>query len=308
MKANFKYAAILILLSLVWGSSFILMKRGMIDKGTGDLIFSSNQVGSMRMLFASAALLPMGLRSLKIITSYKIGISLAVVSLAGSFIPAFLFTYAETGISSGYAGMLNSTTPIFTLIIGALLFRQQLIKTQVLGVLIGTIGIITLVNGVAIIDTSGNFYHVFAVIFATICYALSTNTMRYNLSHLSPLKVTSVAFVFAFIPAVFLFFYFGTPTTIIENEHANKALIYILILALVGTALSLILFNYLISKTSALYASSVTYLIPIVAVFIGYIDGEIISWIQVLAMFIILMGIFTANRMKKQIVKKRADL
>ncbi|HLW30050.1 MAG TPA: DMT family transporter [Brumimicrobium sp.] len=304
MKANVKYAGILILLSLVWGSSFILMKRGMIDKETGDLIFTSNQVGSMRMLFASTALLPMGLRSLKIITSYKIGISLAVVSLAGSFIPAFLFTYAETGISSGYAGMLNSTTPIFTLLIGALFFRQKMLQMQVIGVLIGTIGIIALVNGVSTVDTSGTYLHVIAIVFATICYALSTNTMRYNLSHLQPLKVTSVAFVFAFLPAVFLFFYFETPATIVENPHANKALVYISILALVGTALSLILFNYLISKTSALFASSVTYLIPIVAVIIGLIDGETLSWIQIFAMIIILLGVYIANRMKNKKEKK----
>jgi len=276
----------------------------MIDKETGDLIFTSNQVGSMRMLFASTALLPMGLRSLKIITSYKIGISLAVVSLAGSFIPAFLFTYAETGISSGYAGMLNSTTPIFTLLIGALFFRQKMLQMQVIGVLIGTIGIIALVNGVSTVDTSGTYLHVIAIVFATICYALSTNTMRYNLSHLQPLKVTSVAFVFAFLPAVFLFFYFETPATIVENPHANKALVYISILALVGTALSLILFNYLISKTSALFASSVTYLIPIVAVIIGLIDGETLSWIQIFAMIIILLGVYIANRMKNKKEKK----
>src|SRR5690554_3008594 len=92
MKVNLKYAGILILLSIVWGSSFILMKRGMIDKATGANIFSSNQVGAMRMLFASSVLLPFGLRSLKIISSVKIGLSLAVVSLIGSFIPAFLFT------------------------------------------------------------------------------------------------------------------------------------------------------------------------------------------------------------------------
>ncbi len=308
MKSNIKYAAILVLLSLVWGSSFILMKRGMFDKATGDAIFSSNQVGAMRMLFASSALLPIGLRSLKIISSFKIGLSLAVVSLAGSFIPAFLFTYAETGISSGYAGMLNSTTPIFTLLLGAILFNQKLISNQVLGVIIGTVGIVILVNGVTVVDTSGTLLHVFAIVFATLCYALSTNTIRYNLSHLPPLKVTSVAFVFAFLPAVILFFYFDTPKTIVENVHATKALIYVLILAIVGTSLSVILFNYLISKTSALFASSVTYLIPIVAVLIGFIDGETISWIQVVAMFIILAGIFTANRMRKQIVKKAVDL
>ncbi|RFC53303.1 DMT family transporter [Brumimicrobium aurantiacum] len=300
MKADFKFILILILLSIVWGSSFILMKRGMIDKESGDLIFSSMQVGAMRMLFASSVLLPIGLRSIKIITSVKTGISLAAVSLAGSFIPAFLFTFAETGISSGYTGMLNSTTPIFTLIIGTLFFSQKLIPKQIYGVIIGTIGIVILVNGVSVVDTSGTYLHVLAVVTATICYALSTNTMKYNLSHLAPFKVTSVAFVFAFLPALFLFFYFDTPTTIAENEHASEALIYISILAIVGTALSLILFNYLISNTSALFASSVTYLIPIVAVIIGFFDGEELSWIQVIAMFIILFGVYVANRLKKQ--------
>lgn len=300
MKIRLKYISILILLALVWGSSFILMKRGMVDKTTGELVFSSNQTGAMRMLFASIVLLPIGLRSLHIITSYKIGLSLMIISLAGSFVPAFLFTYAETEINSGYAGMLNSTTPIFTLIIGSLFFRQKLIQTQIIGVLIGTIGIVALVNGVALVDTSGAYLHVAAIIFATICYALSTNTMRYNLSHLPPLKVTSVAFVFAFIPALFLFFYLDTPTTIINHPHANKALLYISILAVIGTALSLILFNYLISKTSALFASSVTYLIPIVALFIGFFNDEVISWIQVLAMFIILFGIFVANKTRNQ--------
>ncbi|HLV41704.1 MAG TPA: DMT family transporter [Brumimicrobium sp.] len=299
MKSSYKYAGILIILAIVWGSSFILMKRGMFDRDTGADVFNSNQVGAMRMLFASIVLLPIGLRSLKIISSFKIGISLAIVSLAGSFIPAFLFTYAETGISSGYAGMLNSTTPILTVIIGTLLFRQKLIRTQIIGVLIGTFGIITLVNGVTLVDTSGNFKHVFAVIFATLCYALSTNTIRYNLSHLPPLRVTSVAFVFAFLPAVILFFYFDTPSTIIHNEYAGKAIVYILILAILGTALSVILFNYLINKTSALYASSVTYIIPIVAVFMGFIDGEAISPVQVFAMLIILTGIFIANRVNR---------
>jgi len=184
-----------------------------------------------------------------------------------------------------------------------IIFNQRLLKNQLLGVLIGTLGIIILVNGVSVVDTSGTYLHVMAVIFATLCYALSTNTMRYNLSHLPPLKVTAVAFVFTFLPALLLFFYFDTPATISSNEYAYKALLYILILAIVGTALSLILFNYLISKTSALYASSVTYLIPIVAVFLGFIDGEILSWIQIFAMFIILLGIFIANRIKKQKIK-----
>jgi len=300
MSKRLKSWGMLLFLSLIWGSSFILMKRGMIDKATGNLIFTNNQVGAMRMLFSSAALLPIGLRNIKIVSSFKIGFSLFIVALMGNFLPAFLFTYAETGISSGYAGMLNSATPIFTLIFGSLLFKDKLYRLQVLGVGLGTIGIIGLVNGVTVVDTSGTWFHVGAVVLATVCYSLSANTLHHNLSHLKALKVTSVAFSFSFVPALLLFFYFNTPQTILHHENAPNALIYILILALVGTALSVVIFNQLIKQTSALFASSVTYLIPIVAVVLGFIDGETISWIQVISMGVILSGIFVANGLTKK--------
>lgn len=307
MSRELKNWGILLFLALIWGSSFLLMKRGMIDKVTGDQIFSNNQVASMRMLFAAAVLLPFGLRNLRIIKNGKILISLIAVAFLGNFLPAFLFTYAETGISSGYAGMLNSCTPIFTLIIGSIFFKQPLIKLQIVGVLIGTIGIIGLVNGVNVVDTSGSVFHVLAVVLATLFYATAVNTIRFNLSHIKPIKMTSVAFTISFLPALILFFTFDTPETILANKHATNALIYILILAVIGTAFAVLVFNYLINKSSALFASSVTYFIPIVAVLIGLIDGEKISWMQVFSMFVILGGVFMANvwgrRRKKREIK-----
>lgn len=307
MSRELKNWGILLFLALIWGSSFLLMKRGMFDKITGDQIFSNNQVASMRMLFAATVLLPFGLRNLKIIKSGKILISLIAVAFLGNFLPAFLFTYAETGISSGYAGMLNSCTPIFTLIIGSIFFKQPLIRLQIIGVLIGTVGIIGLVNGVNVVDTSGSIFHVFAVVLATIFYATAVNTIRFNLSHIKPIKMTSVAFTISFLPALILFFAFDTPKTIIANKHSTSALVYILILSIVGTAFAVLVFNHLINNSSALFASSVTYFIPIVAVLIGLIDGETISWMQVFSMLIILGGVFMANvwgrRRKKEKIK-----
>lgn len=299
MKEELKNWGMLLLLALVWGSSFILMKRGMIDKETGDAIFSSNQVGTLRMLLAATVFLPIGLRHVSVLKNKKMFLNLMGVAFLGNFFPAFLFTFAETGISSGYAGMLNSCVPIFTLIIGATLFSQKLLKLQVLGVILGTIGIIGLVNGVSVIDTSGQWYHVFAVVCATICYASSVNIIRHNLGHLKPLTVTSVAFSLSFLPALILFFVFNVPATIETNVHAPVALIYIGVLAVFGTAIAVWIFNHLINRSSALFASSVTYFIPIVAVVIGFIDDEEISGLQIISMLVILGGVFIANAWPK---------
>ncbi|MGM0480080.1 MAG: DMT family transporter [Bacteroidota bacterium] len=304
MKEELKNWGMLLLLAVVWGSSFILMKRGMIDKATQDAIFDNNQVATLRMLLAAGVFLPIGLRHIRIVKNRSMFLNLAGVAFLGNFLPAFLFTFAETGISSGYAGMLNSCTPIFTLLIGTWLFRQPLIKLQIMGVLIGTVGIVGLVNGVSVVDTSGRWFHVFAVVCATICYASSVNIIRHNLGHLKPIQVTSVAFSFSFLPALVLFFIFRVPSTVIANEHAATALIYISFLAVIGTALAVLLFNHLINRSSALFASSVTYFIPVVAVIIGYFDGEIISGMQVISMFVILSGVFLANALPK-IKRKR---
>lgn len=299
MKEELKNWGMLLLLAIVWGSSFLLMKRGMIDKPTGAHIFDNNQVGTLRMLFAATVFLPIGIRHFKIINNTKMFLNLLGVAFLGNFFPAFLFTFAETGISSGYAGMLNSCVPIFTLIIGASIFKQQLLKLQVVGVILGTIGIIGLVNGVSVVDTSGQWYHVFAVICATLCYASSVNIIRHNLGHVKPLQVTSVAFSISFLPALLLFFIFDVPDTMVNNEMAPTALIYIAILGIVGTALAVWIFNHLINRSSALFASSVTYFIPIVAVVIGFIDGEQISFLQIVSMIVILGGVFIANAWPK---------
>lgn len=299
MKEELKNWGMLFLLAIVWGSSFMLMKRGMIDKETQEAIFSSNQVGTLRMLLAASVFLPIGLRHISVLKNKKMVFNLMGVAFLGNFFPAFLFTFAETGISSGYAGMLNSCVPIFTLIIGATLFSQKLLKLQILGVLLGTIGIIGLVNGVSVVDTSGQWYHVFAVVVATLCYATSVNIIRHNLAHIKPLAVTSVAFSLSFIPALALFFVFDVPTTVITNPHAPSGLIYIGILAIFGTAIAVWIFNHLINRSSALFASSVTYFIPIVAVVIGFIDNELISGLQIISMLVILGGVFIANAWPK---------
>lgn len=285
---------LLIILSIIWGSSFILMKKGMYGSN-GEPIFSAPQVGSLRMLIASSVLLPWAIKGWQSLRSKKDILYFSIVGTCGSFLPAFLFTFAETGITSGLAGMLNSFTPIFTILLGLLIFQQRLNSYQYIGVSIGTVGIILLVLSGKQSSLSGDTTHILAVIAATLLYAISLSTIKYKLQHYSSMQVTSISLSLIWIPAFLIVLLMDTPTVILENDLASDGLYAIIVLALFGTAIATILFNATIRLSSALFASSVTYLMPIVSVLIGWRFGEVITAAQIGSMFIILLGILLAN-------------
>ena len=261
----------------------------------GTPVFSDAQVGALRMFLASSALLPLGIRYLGKINSLKSLLALSIVGFSGNFFPAFLFTYAESGISSGFAGMLNSFTPIFTILIGLAVFKAKLTAIQLIGVIVGTVGIYFLVMAGQGVSMTGNWSHVGAVILATLLYGISLNTIKYTLQQFTAIEITSLAFTIIFLPSFLAVWNFDTVTTLNTNPNAPESLVFIGILALIGTALAVILFNRLISSSSAIFASSVTYFIPIVAVLIGFNFGEKISLGQVLAMCVILSGVSLIN-------------
>lgn len=305
MNKEIKSWLLLILLACVWGSSFILMKKGM-HTSSGVAIFSDVQVGALRMLIAGLVLAPFAIMHLKKIKTRSQFILLAIVGLSGNFFPAFLFTYAETGLSSGYAGMLNSFTPIFTILIGFFIFQIRLTPLQIIGVLIGTIGIVLLMIAGRNLTISGTWFHIMAIVLATLMYGISLNVIKYRLHTFKAVEITSLAFFIVLLPAFFVNVSAGTWETIQTNKHAMEGLAYISVLAIVGTALAVIVFNQLISISSTLFASSVTYFIPIVAVIIGLSFGERIGWSQVASMGVVLIGVFIANywvQMKQKFYK-----
>jgi drug/metabolite transporter (DMT)-like permease len=285
----------LIFLALIWGSSFLLMKRGMIDKATGDAIFNNNQVATLRMLIAAAIIAPFAFKHLGKLFSKRNMLPLIIVGCLGNFIPAYLFTYAETSITSGMAGMLNSGTPIFTVIVGLIVFKQPLIKVQVVGILIGTLGIFTLVGYGSIFSEGAKISAILAVILATLCYASSLNTIKHTLGHITPFVITALGFLTTLPFSIFLFFQNDIGHTIITNEHSFNGLIYIGILGIIGTAISVVIFNRLIADSSAIFASSVTYFIPVVAAILGLLDGERLGSLQFIGMVIILIGVYIIN-------------
>ncbi len=294
----------LLILSAVWGSSFILMKKAMFTE-TGHQIFSDTQVAALRMLIASVVLLPFAVRALKRIETWREGLMLATVGACGNFFPAFLFTYSETGISSGYAGMLNSFTPIFALIIGFVVFRQRLTPVQLLGVFIGTCGVVLLMISGKDLSISGGWSHILAIVLATFCYAISLNTIKYTLQKFKSFEITSLSFLFLFLPSGIIAWQSGAFGEMKTDPHAAEGMTALLILSIVGTALAVILFNKLVTISSVLFASSVTYLIPVFAVLIGLYFGETITLAQIGSMGLVLGGVFVANYLARHMARKQ---
>lgn len=278
----------LLLLAFIWGSSFILMKRGL-------TAYSHQEVATLRLVISFLCLLPLILKNINKIDK-KYWKYLFAVGLFGNCVPAFLFTKAETGISSSFAGMLNSLVPLFTILLGVVVFKIKTNRFKFIGVLIGLIGAIILLasNGLTI-KNSEITYGMYVVV-ATICYAISVNIIKKYLQEVSALVVSSFAFLFIGPPLIIFLFTTNFVSTTISHPLAGSALFYIGLLSIFGTALSLIFFNLLIKHTTAIFASTVTYLIPVFAIFWGIIDGEVVNFVQFFGIVVILLGIFFVNR------------
>ena len=288
----------LLLLGIIWGGSFILMKRGM-HAMDGTNLFSSSQVAALRMVIAGLVLLPITLLNLKQLKQKKDLIFFACVGYFGNFFPAFLFTYAETGLSSGLTGVMNSLTPIFTILIGFMVFKHTISKFQLTGLIIAVVGVIFLILGGENVSFSGNLNQIIAVATATLCYAISVNVIKYKLSEYKAIEIASIAFGTTLIPSAIITYFSGAIDFLQHEPKAWEGLGFICILSVVGTVIALFYFNKLIAISSTIFASSVTYIIPIVALFFGLSDGESIHYLQVLAMFVILGGVFMVNRVER---------
>lgn len=282
---------ILIILSLVWGSSFILMKRGL-------EAFDSDEVAALRISIAFLFLLPFLIKYFKInLKKYFVG--LIFMGVFGNLIPAFLFTKAETQISSSLTGMLNALTPLFTIIIGFVWFKEKPGNAKIFGIIIGFIAACGLVVFDKSTQTSNNELYAFYVLLATVFYALSINGIKKYLSDLDSIKATVWAFSFTG-PIALVYLFTNTKfTSHIQLPNAMVSISYISILAIVGSALTVIIYNYLIKTAGAVFASSCTYLIPIVAIGWGLFDGEKVSVLQIICILILILSVYIINKPQK---------
>lgn len=259
--------------------------------------FSPFELGALRIAFAGLALLPFVAKRIKGIAP-KTWLQLIVVGLIGNTIPAFLFAYAQTGIPSSQAGILNSTTPLFALIVGLVFYKIKIGWWNVLGVFIGLFGAVLIIYGQSDGNLQFNFFYSSLVLLASILYAFNLNLIKQHLANVESFTIAVISY-FVLLGPILLYLFFGTDFIHTIQDPINlRGLIYPAILGVVGSAIAISLFNILIKLKSVLFAASVTYMIPIVALFFGILDGEKFAPINFLWVAAILGGVLLVNKKK----------
>ena len=288
MFQNNKKWIFLFLLAFIWGSSFILIKKGLVG-------FTPLQLGSLRIIITALLLFLVGFKSLKNLPKNTLK-WIVISGFLGTFFPAFLFAYAETEIDSAIASIINSIVPINTIVFGFLAFKMHSSKRQVLGVLTGFAGTFLLITNGASINPNQNYWYAFLVIIATVMYAFSINIIKRHLQHVAPIAIAVGNFAIIIIPAFIVLIFSGFFTSqVIQGPDFTMSLFYIFLLSLFGTAIAKVLFNNLVQISTPIFASSVAYIMPIIAVSWGVLDGESFGFWQGVATVIILLGVYLAN-------------
>jgi drug/metabolite transporter (DMT)-like permease len=272
----------LLILSLIWGTSYILMKKGLES-------FSPYQVGALRIVITFICLLPVALRHFHHLNKTNI-LSIIIIGLFGSVIPAFLFPLAETKISSSLAGMLNSLSPVFILVFGITIYKRKAIGTQIAGVFLGLLG------AAGLLSTGSFTFNLYGllVVLATILSGISSNEVS-KVKELNGIKITALSF-FVTSPLAIIYLLFSDLSVPVHTENWVRNLSYIGILAIFGSAIALVIYYLLIRNTSPIFASSVTYFIPIVATLWGLADNEQFYSSMLISIVFIFAGVFIINR------------
>ena len=279
---------IFILLSVIWGSSFIMMKEGLLH-------LSAFQVASLRIIFSGIVLLPAAIKHFKSIPKDKVLI-IFLSGVLGSLLPAYLFCVAELGIDGALAGTLNSLTPIFVIITGALFFSSKTAANKIFGICIAFAGSILLLLSKGNMQESQNLVYVSYVVLATIFYGFNVNMVHKHLHHIGSIQIASVALTLNAIPAFIVLYFTGYFNLPLSDSGILYSTGHAALLGILGTALASIIFYVLIKRAGAVFSSMVTYGIPIIANFWGIIYGEEVGIKQFGCLALILLGVYLANR------------
>ncbi len=280
---------LLLVLALIWGTSFILMKKGL-------AVFPPGQVAALRVTVAGIILLPLALlkwRETRITQQPKLFLS----GMMGVFVPAFLFVKAQQHIDSSVAGILNTLSPLWTMIMGALFYKQIFKRPAVLGILLGLTGTVILMVSRSGGHALGFNWYGLLIVLACSFYGFNLNFVKFNLADLRSLTITSISVVLtAPLGAIYLFGFTDFLTILNTSPEAMKAVGFIMLLALMSTAVAGYIFNKLVKMTTPLFASTVTYIMPVVSVMWGVLDGEHLYFSHYAGMAAILAGVYLANR------------
>jgi drug/metabolite transporter (DMT)-like permease len=278
-----------LVLALLWGSSFILIKKGLVG-------LSPLQVGTFRVFLGGAILVAMGFKTLKKInkSAWK---WLALSGCIGTFFPSILFAYAETEIDSAVASILNSTVPLLALIIGVVFYKSVFQRAQFIGTLIGLLGCVILIMVGANINTNQNYWYASLPIIASLMYAFNANVIKTHLQNVPALAIAAGSFLILILPAAAVLLFSGFfNMEYLSQPKVQTSMLYLVVLAIMGTVIAKIIFNKLIQISNPVFSTSVTYFIPLVALFWGFLDGEQLNLWQLFAGSIILFGVYVSNK------------
>ena len=278
-----KHVLTLVFLSLIWGTSFILIKKGLVA-------YNPVQLASLRVSIAGLGFTPVFLYHLKSIKTENIW-KYIVVGITGNVVPVIFFALAQTRISSSVAGIANSMTPIFTILIGVLFYQMVVKKTQIIGVFLGFIGVLALILFGKDNASSNNMWYAGFIIGSCVLYAINLNFVKKHFQTENSLKLTAVSFFFMTIPLSVYILSSDIPN-IVQTEEGLQAFYYIALLSFMSTMLALIVFYRIVQQTNAVFASSVSYLVPIVAMIWGFVDGEYLGFGHFLSLGLILVGVY----------------
>ena len=278
----------LFILSLIWGTSFILIKKGL-------SVFPPEQVASLRMGMSGLIFLPFMILQFKKFDWSKVHL-IIFVGLASSTIPAFLFANAQMHISSSMAGILNSLTPLFTLFLGILFFNLPFAWLKIFGVILGLAGAYLLLTQGSIFIPEGEIRWGILVVIAALLYGTGTNVVGTKLKGMPSFQISIYSFGLTGMPLFIYLIGFTNFTEILSVQPgAWQAVGYIFFLSLVSTVLASVIFFELIQQTSPLFGSMVAYMMPLVAMMWGFLDGEIMGWWNFAGMFLILFGVYLSR-------------
>jgi drug/metabolite transporter (DMT)-like permease len=291
LKQGFLNWFIFMVLSVIWGSSFVLMKEGLVA-------LSAYQVASLRIVFSGIVLLPTAIKYFNKIPKDKLFI-IFMSGVLGSLLPAYLFCIAEQGIDSALAGTLNSLTPIFVIITGALFFNSKTSANKITGIIISFTGSILLLFSKGHMQESENLMYISFVVLATIFYGLNVNMVHRHLSNIGSLQIAAVALTLNAIPALVVLIFTGYFNLPLTNRSVLLSTGAAAVLGIFGTAIASIIFYMLVKRAGAIFASMVTYGIPVVAIILGIFYQEKVGWKQVACLALILLGVYVANRKGK---------
>ncbi len=279
------------MLSVIWGSSFVLMKEGLVA-------LSAYQVASLRIVFSGIVLLPTAIKYFNKIPKDKLLI-IFMSGVLGSLLPAYLFCIAEQGIDSALAGTLNSLTPIFVIITGALFFNSIATPNKIFGIIISFTGSILLLLSKGHMQESQNLMYISFVVLATIFYGLNVNMVHRHLSNIGSLQIAAVALTLNAIPALLVLIFTGYFNLPLTERSVLLSTGAAAVLGIFGTAIASVIFYMLVKRAGAIFASMVTYGIPVVAILLGIFYNEKVGWKQVACLALILLGVYVANRKGK---------